>query len=492
MISVQVINKANGRYKMLKTIGSSRNPEIISNLVIEGKTWINRQKGELELDFDKEQATVNQLLDNIKQISVCGTELLLGKLFDQIGFNKIQDDLFRRLVIARLCFPASKLKTTDYLSKYQYVEIDVQSVYRYLDKLYQTQKETVQQISFQHTLQVLNHEISMVFYDVTTLYFEIDHEDELRKSGFSKDGKHQHPQIVLGLLVSIDGYPLAYEIFEGNKFEGHTMLPILESFKIKFKLDKLVIVADSGLLSNSNIQTLQEKGYEYIIGARIKNEKLEIKQEILSLTLKNGESKVLTKKDQTRLIVNYSEARARKDKSNRQRGLSKLEKQIKSGILTKANINNRGYNKYLSLEGEIKVSINEEKYLQDSSWDGLKGYLTNTKLTIDEVIDTYKHLWKIEKAFRITKTDLKIRPIYHRVQRRIEAHICIAFVAYKIYKELERQLYLKKSMLSPEKAIDIAKTIYSIKIITPRSNEVISKIIYLTEDQKYLAKLFNF
>ena len=392
LISVQVINKANGLYKMVKTIGSSRNPEIISILVIEGKAWINQQEGGLELDFDKERATANQLLANIKQISVCGTDLLLGKLFDEIGFNKIPDDLFRKLVIARLCFPASKLRTTDYLSKYQNVEIDVQSVYRYLDKLYQTQKETVQQISYQHTLQVLNHEISMVFYDVTTLYFEIDHEDDLRKAGFSKEGKHQHPQIVLGLLVSIDGYPLAYEIFEGNKFEGHTMLPILESFKIKFKLDKLVIVADSGLLSNSNIQTLQEKGYEYIIGARIKNEKQDIKQEILRLTLKNGESRVLTKKDQTRLIVHYSEARARKDKSNRQRGLSKLEKQIKSGILTKANINNRGYNKYLNLEGEIKVSINEEKYIQDSSWDGLKGYLTNTKLTTDEVIDTYKHL----------------------------------------------------------------------------------------------------
>lgn len=112
----------------------------------------------------------------------------------------------------------------------------VNRIYRYLDKLHKSQKETVQQISYQHTLKILNNDISIVFYDVTTLYFEIDREDDLRKTGFSKEGKHQNPQIVLGLLVSTGGYPLAYEIFEGNKFEGHTMLPIIDAFKLKFIL----------------------------------------------------------------------------------------------------------------------------------------------------------------------------------------------------------------------------------------------------------------
>src|SRR5205807_1426213 len=114
---------------------------------------------------------------------------------------------------------------------------------------------------------------SIVFYDVTTLYFEIDQEDNLRKTGFSKEGRHQNPQIVLGLLVSLDGYPLAYEIFEGNKFEGHTMLPVIEAFKLKYSLDKLVVIADSGLLSHANVEALQQEGYGYILGARIKNEK---------------------------------------------------------------------------------------------------------------------------------------------------------------------------------------------------------------------------
>ena len=395
------------------------------------------------------------------------------------------------MVLAKLCFPVSKLKTTDYLKKYHSIEIDEDAVYRYLDKLYNTQKEIVQEISYQHTLKVLDNRISVVFYDVTTLYFEIDSEDDLRKTGFSKEGKHQNPQIVLGLLVSVDGYPLSYEIFEGNKFEGHTMLPIIDAFKRKYNLHKLVIIADSGLLSNVNIIEVQSKEYEFILRARIKNERQEIKDKILGLKLKNGESQVITKDRSTKLVISYSDTRAKKDKANREKGLRKLEKQIKSGKLTKATINNRGYNKYLKLEGEINITIDWVKFEADGKWDGLKGYLTNTDLSKGEIIENYNHLWKIEKAFRISKNDLKIRPVYHRLQPRIEAHICIAFVAYKVYKELERQLKEKRSRLSPEKAIDIAKTIYSIKLLTPLNKKTLEQTLILNDEQKHLAQMFN-
>lgn len=492
VVSVQVIDKSSGSYKVLKTIGSSSDPDQVEQLVKDGEDWIKQQKGQFELDFTNERQIIEKFFDNIEQITVHGTDLLLGKIFDEIGFNRIPDTLFRKLVIARLCFPVSKLKTTDYLSRHQFISVDVQSVYRYLDKLYNTQKELVQQISYTHTRKILEGEISIVFYDVTTLYFETDQEDDLKKTGFSKDGKHQNPQIVLGLLVSVDGYPLAYEIFEGNKFEGHTMLPVLESFKIKYQLGKLVIIADSGMLSADNIRMLEQSEYEYILGARIKSESKEVKKQILSLELKNGESKIIKKGKGTRLIISYSRSRANKDKSNRQRGLKRLEKQIKSGKLTKANINNRGYNKYLKLDGDVAITINYEKFEQDDKWDGLKGYLTNTTLSKDDIINNYGHLWKIEKAFRISKHDLKIRPIYHHLRRRIEAHICIAFVAYKVYKELERQLKEKKSGFSAENAIDIAKTIYSIQVKAPISKDKISKTILLTEEQTTLANLFGF
>jgi transposase len=493
VISVQIIDKSSGKYKVIKTIGSSSDAGVVEQLVLQAKQDLVQLTGQQPLNFDieKEQDLVNLFFNNINEVLLYGPELLLGKLFNDIGFNAIKDELFRHLVITRLAFPASKLKTVDYLLWHKGVSFDVDKVYRYLDKLNSKQKETIQHISYQHTLRVLNNDISIVFYDVTTLYFEIEDEDELRKTGFSKEGKHQHPQIILGLLVSIDGYPLAYEIFEGNKYEGYTMLPVIDAFKAKYKIEKLVVIADAGLLSNDNIEQLQNKQYEYILGARIKNESQALKKEILALKLKNGESIAIKKNEHSKLIISYSQARAKKDASNRKRGMEKLEKAVATGKLTKQSINNRGYNKYLKLQGEITITIDKEQYKADAKWDGLKGYVTNSTLEKDTIIENYGHLWKIEKAFRISKTDLRIRPIYHRLKHRIEAHICIAFCAYKTYKELERQLKEKGSSLSPEKAIDIAKTIYKITITTPYSKNKEARLFKPSEEQKNLLKIFN-
>lgn len=492
VISVQIIDKSTGKYKVIKTIGSSSDPNMVEHFIKEGEVWIENKIGQKEIDFSCERDFTESVLDNIEQISVAGTSLLLGSIFDEIGFNAVDDDLFKQLVISRICFPASKLKTTELLSKYHFITVEVHHIYRYLDKLHNSQKELVQDISYAHSLKILNNEISVVFYDVTTLYFEVDNEDEIRKTGFSKEGKHQNPQILLGLLVSVDGYPLAYEIFEGNKYEGHTMLPVINRFKKRYDIDKLIVVADSGLLTNTNILELCSNGFEFILGARIKNENTAVKNQILDFDYTDSVEQLIIKEDGIRLLVTYSEKRAKKDKHNREKGLAKLEKKIISKKLTKSNINNRGYNKYLKMEGEINLTIDMEKFDSDSRWDGLKGYLTNTKMSNKEIIENYAHLWKIEKAFRISKHDLKIRPIYHRIQRRIEAHICISFVAYKIYKELERQLKLKGSMLSPEKAMDIAKTIYAIQVKTPNQQHTVSKTILITEEQKKLAELFNF
>ena len=490
VISVQVIDKSSGKYKLIKTIGSSSDPKTIEQLYRQGKQWIDNYLHQLSIDFSGNDyaRTVSQ---SIRSISTIGINILITRLYNEIGFDKIDSDIFRLLVIARIANPVSKLKTIEYLDSYHNIKVSKDQIYRYLDKLYGQQKELIQRISYEHTLQVLNGLISVVFYDVTTLYFQIDDEDEIRKRGFSKEGKHQNPQIVLGLLVSVGGYPLAFEIFEGNKFEGHTMLPVLERFKSKYNLSKLVIVADSGLLSTQNITELQEKGYEFILGARIKNEKHKIKEQIRSLSLKNGESKIISKDNTLKLIVSYSEKRAAKDKHNRERGLNRLEKQIRSGKLTKSNINNRGYNKYLKMEGNIKISIDKEKFEADAQWDGLKGYITNSGLSKDKIIENYNHLWKIENAFRISKHDLKIRPIYHRLQNRIEAHIIINFVAYKIYKELERQLKERNISLSPEKVIDIAKTIYQVEIENPHTRMKEKVNLLLTESQKLVAKIFE-
>lgn len=190
-----------------------------------------------------------------------------------------------------------------------------------------------------------------------------------------------------------------------------------------------------------------------------------------------------------RLIVSYSGKRARKDVRNREKGLKRLEKRVRNGKLNKDHINNRGYNKYLKLEGEASVSIDYEKYQADSVWDGLKGYVTNTKLPRDEVMSHYAQLWQIEKAFRISKTDLRIRPVFHRLKTRIEAHICICFTAYMIYKELERLLMANNIKLSPEKALDQIKDIKQLKYMLPKTKQVKTKILKPSEEQKALLNM---
>lgn len=490
-IYIQVVDKSSGRYKVLKSFGSSLTSEGVLELKKLASIWINEHQCVREIDFTHEIQQVEQMLSGITQLKLAGIELVLGRIFDEIGFNKINDELFRSLVLYRLVYPKSKLKTTEYLYRYEQKEWSEDAIYRYMDKLHSTQKELVQQISYAHSLKVLGGQINVVFYDVTTLYFEIDQEDELRKTGFSKEGKHQNPQIILGLLVSKNGYPLAYDIYQGNKFEGHTLLPIIDSFKSKYKIEKLTIIADSGLLSQSNIDELQTKNYEFILGARIKNQKYTVQQKILNLQLKNGESQLIQTND-LKLIVSYSDDRAKKDRYNREKGLRKLEKQVRTGKLTKSSINNRGYNKYLKLEGELNVKIDLEKFNQDAQWDGLKGYITNSSLTKGEILENYHHLWKIEKAFRIAKTDLKIRPIYHRLQRRIEAHICLTFAAYKVYKELERQLKEKQVPYSATKVIEIAQSIFEIEIKTTKSKEIVRKILLVNQEQKDLNKFLKF
>lgn len=493
VISIQVIDKSSGKYKVHKTIGSSSDLIVIEELVEQAKQYITSFGGQTTIDFiiGDDQKYFQSIYENIQQIQLLGPEIILGKIFNDIGFNCIKDELFRHLVIARLVYPVSKLKTIDYLQKYKGITIQANDIYRYLDKLHSTQIKQVQEISFNHTLQLLNNVLSVVFYDVTTIYFESSDEDDLRKAGFSKDGKHNQPQILLGLLVSENGYPLDYEIFEGNTFEGHTMIPVIEAFKIKYKMQQLIVVADAGLMSNKNINELINQQYHFIIGARIKNETKQLQAQILSHKLMDGQSIEINKDDLQRIILSYSSTRAIKDAYNRNKGLERLKKQIASGKLTKEHINNKGYNKYLKLEGEIKVVIDESKFNDDAKWDGLKGYITNTLLNKETILYYYKQLWQIEKTFRITKTDLKIRPIYHFKKRRIEAHICIAFVACKLYKELERQLKIKQSELSAEKALDILKTIYGLTIKLPQSKESKLMLLDKTDEQKNLLKLFS-
>ena len=492
-ISVQIIQKERGKYKVLKTIGSGRSEQEVIKLTYIGKQEIERISKQTELFVLENDVQVEQVFSNLCNASIrtVGAEIIFGKIYDKIGFGSIKEELFRHLVISRITYPLSKLKTVDYLYRYQGITLDITAVYRFLDKLNDSLKEQVEKISYAHTLKTLGGKISVVFYDMTTLYFEAEDEDDLRKTGFSKDGKHSNPQIFLGLLVGTGGYAIGYDIYEGNIFEGHTLIPFLEKISAKFDLNKPIVVADAGLLSTENIKSLEAKEYEYILGARIKNEQEKIKKQIFEHKFINGQTICINKSEKTRLIVAFSDKRAAKDQHNRKRGLQRLEKQIRAGKLTKSNINNRGYNKYLKMDGEISIQIDYEKFKGDAVWDGLKGYITNTKLTNNEVIENYKSLWNIERAFRMSKTDLRIRPIYHRLKNRIEAHVCISFAAYAIYKELERLLKQAKSTLSIKRSVELTHNMYQITYTLPQSKHSKSVLLKMDEEQNELFDIVN-
>ena len=492
-ISIQIISKAHGKYKVIKTIGSGTSEQELEKLWFLGKQELERLSKQSNIFTSEQDTLVEQAMESLANASIrtVGPELIFGRIYESIGFNKLEEELFRHLVIARLAFPLSKLKTVEYLYRYQGIHLNIDAVYRFLDKLNRQLKTKVEQIAFAHTQKVLNGHLSVVFYDMTTLYFEASDEDDLRKTGFSKDGKHQNPQIYLGLLVGKGGYAIGYDIFEGAIYEGHTLIPFLENITSRFNLGKPIIIADAGLLTKDNLKALEDEHYQYIIGARIKNEAEQIKQKILAKKWGDGKVAHMRKDDHTKLIVAYSQKRAAKDEHNRNRGLKRLEKQVKAGRLTKSKINNKGYNKYLKLQGKINIEIDYEKFETDKAWDGLKGYITNTRLSGKQVIENYNNLWHIEKAFRMSKTDLRIRPIYHRLRHRIEAHICIAFTAYSIYKELERTLYLERSTLSLKTAVELTKNMYQITYMLPKSRHTKSKLLKMDDQQAELYQIIQ-
>jgi len=481
-ISIQIIQKANRNNRIIKTIGSSRDPQEIERLYLHALHELPRLYGPTLFDTVKTPLISDISNDSIR---IIGPDIIFGKIFDYIGFNTLKEPLLKHLVVSRITHPGSKLKLANYLSAIGEKPISVYSIYRFMDKLDLKLKDKIEEISYRYTKRLLGGVIEVVFYDVTTIYFEASEADDYRIAGFSKDGKHQHPQILLGLLVGKDGYPLGYEIFEGNTFEGNTLVSVIQRYLNKFKIEKPIIVADSGLLSKKNIESLIENGFKFILGARIKNEKKNIIDKILNLKLKDGEIKAIQNGDGFTIHIGFSDKRARKDKFNRERGIKKLEKSILTGKLTKSNINNRGYNKYLKMDGQIAVSIDKDKIHNDARWDGLKGYITNTNLSSKEIIANYNNLWKIEKAFRISKTDLKVRPVYHRLRRRVEAHICISFMAYLVYKELERVLNIEtKGNISINQAIEQINKMYGITIndsynqkISLKNNDVQESII---------------
>lgn len=492
-ISIQIVKKVGRKNKVVKTIGVSKDSNELKNFEQQALAFINQQKGFLSLFPSDRDQIIKDFVASISNddLRIVGPKLILERIYNDLGYDQIDSfGYFKHLVTCRITNPGSKLQTVGYMSRHYNIEVSSQTIYRYLDQLDESVKQQVEQITYQYVKTLLGNKLGIIFYDMTSLYFETESQDDLRKIGYSKDGKHQHPQIMIGLLVSAGGFPIAYEVFEGNTSETKTLIPILDKMVEKFKIDRPIIVADSALLSKVNLTALQENKYQYILGGRIKNEGQELKRLILSKSVDEA-NPIRLNHSYGKLIVTYSKKRANKDLYNRTKGLKRLENKVKNGKLTKESINNRGYNKYLVLEGQTKVAVDYQKFKADSVWDGLKGYITNTELPTSQVIGSYQNLWQIEKAFRMSKTDLRIRPIYHFKENRIRAHLLICFTALSVYKRLEYLLKIKKIDLSIEKAIKQLKQIQQITFKLPSNGQKINQLLNLNSKQKALIEMME-
>ena len=453
-IFFQIGNKVNKKFVLLKHVGTASSPEQAGLLHQKALAECERLKQEARpalfpLMEEKEKA-------KLVNWHITGFHQVFGRVYDSIGFPQ---NHLRDLAIARIAYPRSKLATARYLEQYLGISLSEDKIYRFLDTL---NKDELTQIAFDFVKKKRGNSMALVFYDVTTLYFESNDEDNLRKKGYSKDHKNDLPQIVIGLFVDKDGYPFDFDFYDGKTFEGHTFPRAVDNLIKKYHLDNLVVVTDAGMLSEQNINFLETLKLSYIVGARLKGMSEKFKRQIFNHDFSQNQIQEISvinplktsptsdKPSIKRLIVEYSDKRAGKDKFNREKNIKALEIKIASKKpLTKRS-------KYLLVKGVDQIlGIDQDKISLDQRHDGLKGYWTNLRPEVksQEIIDQYRNLWKVEKVFRMSKSDLLERPIFHRREKRIAGHLLICFSSLLVMKETER--LLKEINISLNKSIEL-------------------------------------
>ena len=395
---------------------------------------------------------------------VTGIHDIYGTLFDELGFGRVirnparnvsAVDIFRHIVLARIANLDSKRATAAMLETDFGVNLPLEKVYRMMDKLDETAIDRIRQCALQGTRQLFGDVIDVLFFDCTTLYFESFKEDELKSNGYSKDLKFNQPQVMLALLVTTEGLPVGYEVFPGCTFEGHTLKVAVDQLKANYTVNDIVFVADRGMLNGDNLDFLDGQGMPYIVGGKLKALPAKLKSELLAKQpwLSQGtEEKPRYHEFRyrgRRWVVSYSASRAEKDRKDREKAVMQLTKKLGKSKNPKSLLSNYGYKKYLQVEGDSTLIVNQKKIEQDACWDGLKGMVTSLDAPAAEVFGHYRGLWQVEESFRISKHDLKVRPIYHWTPKRVRAHLAISFVAFSLVRFLAHRVKLQYRKLSP-------------------------------------------
>lgn len=487
--SIQVVQKSGSSLKVLKHFGTATTDKGIDHLTHKAKEWMSSSNLPL---FNS-----NTQLSNIEVSNsfLIGFHEVFGKIFDDIGYSDILSNrLLKDLVIARIAKPTSKLGTFRWLSeRIGREELEKDRIYRCMDSLDEDIEQLVTDHTYNFVKTVIKKTINIIFFDATTLHFETFKSDSFRLPGFSKVGKHNQPQIVIGLMVTEDGLPIGYDVYPGNQFDGHTIRSALTRVSRRYSVSDVIFVADNGMMSNDNTTMIEKAGFKFIMAARIKNMSNFYKNQILDDSKYKNNILELDYGMNKRLIVSYSSDRARKDRTDREKNIEQIKKRLtKRSKITKSKLGKIGRSKYLYVDGDAEVSINYQAIQADEVWDGLKGYMTNipmNHLPAKKIIEKYCELWQVEKAFRVSKSELNIRPIYHYKRKRIRAHILIVFMSLVISRYTE--LLLKDLSISTKRLVELLETIQLIEIHNPKTGEKVLRKTPLNETTQKIYSLLG-
>lgn len=474
-VAVQVVRYENRRLIVVAHIGSAHNAAELTVLKKSAVLWIEKEA---------KQRSLFPLASNFVRLDHCrylGARYgfiyeVLNRVIKHFSFCSLTDkQMFLDLIIIRIIEPASKLHSLELLAELFNVKHRRKDFYRCLGE-FSLLKDKIENKILALAKKEFNFDFSLVFYDVTTLYFETFQSDELRKPGFSKDNKPQQPQILLGLIVDAQGFPVAYETFKGNEFEGKTFIPVIAALKRKHKIKELTVVADAAMLSLDNVKALKANGLSYIVGARIRNLSGKLIKEINAGLERKNQATIRLKTEHGSLVCDFSQERYRQDKSD-------LDKQIKKAELLLKNPSQAKRAKFLKGQNKAKLEMNNELIKKTKLLLGIKGYYTNLpkKITNEIIIKQYHNLWRVEQAFRVAKSDLEIRPIYHFKQPAIEVHILICFAALAICKYLEI-----KTGDSIRQIVKILKSVTDAKIKNTLTGEEITMRSEISADIKQI------
>lgn len=476
--AVQVVCYKYRKVVVMKHVGSGRTKEELAALIESAESWIEQETQQQALFVKEPRRTLSLATAHYTGVTHCFAHRVLNTLAERLGFAALKTQLLLELAYMRILEPSSKLRAVTLMERYFGIRYVESTMYRTIPA-FAKQKADVEKIAVEWALRGLSSDLALVLYDVTTLYFETFEADGLRVPGFSKDNKSQQPQIVVGLLVTSEGFPLGYEVFKGNTFEGKTMIPVIEAFAEAHDVSMPIVVADAAMLSRENVNKLTERGCSYIVGARLANCSPALIAQITHTLKKQDGATVRLSSVHGDLVCAFSSKRYRKDKLEMDRQLAKAEI-----LIAKAEPGKRA--KFVKKANGGAYTLNEALHAKAASLLGIKGYYTNIlKERMDNVaiIARYRDLWHVEAAFRMSKSDLATRPIFHRTYDAIKAHVLICFVALVISKHMEL-----RTGLSLRRIVDLLWSVTEAHIVDTVTKETFTLSSKLHDDVRELLK----